>query len=241
MYVLNRAGPEVASRLPNKRVTMCTVDEEYLGEFSSGGVEDGQIMWPSAIALDSDGNVYVSDEALQRISIFDSGGQYLGKWGAKGRGDGEFNRPSYIAFDADDNLLVSDSLNCRVQRYTREGTLPGVVGPSRPRDGEFNLPWGIHVSPQSGDVLVSDWRNDRVQRFDADGHHKATYGTSGRRRRRVQPSGWDHHRHGRQHLRCRLGQRARAGAASGRELPRQDARRVGHIQVGLRVLRRQRQ
>ena len=121
MYVLNRAGPEVASRLPNKRVTMCTVDEEYLGEFSAGGVEDGQIMWPSAIALDSDGNVYVSDEALQRISIFDSRGQYLGKWGAKGRGDGEFNRPSCIAFDADDNLLVSDSLNCRVQRYTREG------------------------------------------------------------------------------------------------------------------------
>ena len=96
---------------------MCTVDEEYLGEFSSGGVEDGQMMWPSAITVDRDGNVYVSDEALQRITIFDGTGRYLGKWGTKGRGDGEFNRPSSIAFDADDNLLVSDSLNCRVQRY----------------------------------------------------------------------------------------------------------------------------
>ena len=28
-------------------------------------------------------------------------------------------------------------------------------------------------------MLVSDWRNDRVQRFDPDGRHKATYGTSG--------------------------------------------------------------
>ena len=179
MYVLNRAGPEVASRLPNKRVTMCTVDEEYLGEFSTGGVEDGQMMWPSAIALDSDGNVYVSDEALQRISIFDGSGQYLGKWGTKGRGDGEFNRPSCIAFDADDNLLVSDSLNCRVQRYTRDGRFLESWGRPGQAAGEFNLPWGIHVSPQSGDVLVSDWRNDRVQRFDSDGRHTATYGGSG--------------------------------------------------------------
>ena len=93
MYVLNRAGPEVSSRLPNKRVTMCTVDEEYLGEFSSGGVEDGQMMWPSSIATDRDGNVYVSDEALQRITTFDARGGYLGKWGTKGRADGEFNRP----------------------------------------------------------------------------------------------------------------------------------------------------
>ena len=33
MYVLNRAGPELPIRLPYKRVSMCTVDEEFLGEF----------------------------------------------------------------------------------------------------------------------------------------------------------------------------------------------------------------
>ena len=179
MYVLNRAGPEVSARMPNKRITMCTVDERYLGEFSSGGVEDGQMMWPSSIATDRDGNVYVSDEALQRITIFDSRGRYLDKWGAKGRADGEFNRPSSIAFDADDNLLVSDSLNCRVQRYTSEGRFLESWGRAGRADGEFNLPWGIHVSRQNGDVLVADWRNDRVQRFDAGGRHTATYGVSG--------------------------------------------------------------
>ena len=178
MYVLNRAGPEVASRLPYKRVSMCTVDERYLGEFSSGGVEDGQMMWPSSIATDHDGNVYVSDEALQRITVFDSRGRYLDKWGVKGRADGEFNRPSGIAFDADDNLLVTDSLNCRVQRYTREGRFLESWGRPGPADGEFNLPWGIHVD-SAGHVLVADWRNDRVQRFGPDGRHIATYGTTG--------------------------------------------------------------
>ena len=178
IYVLNRAGPEVASRLPYKRISMCTVDEQYLGEFSSGGVDDGQIMWPSSIATDRDGNVYVSDEALQRVTIFDSRGRYLDKWGVKGRADGEFNRPSGIAFDPDDNLLVTDSLNCRVQRYTREGRFLESWGRPGRAAGEFNLPWGIHVD-SDGNVLVADWRNDRVQRFDAGGSHIATYGVSG--------------------------------------------------------------
>ena len=178
LYVLNRAGPEVAQRMPYKRVTMCTVDEDYLGEFSSGGVQDGQLMWPSSIAIDRVGNVYVSDEALQRITIFDGKGRYLDKWGVKGRGDGEFNRPSGIAFDADDNLLVTDSLNCRVQRYTREGRFLESWGRPGTRDGEFNLPWGIHLDA-GGDVWVADWRNDRVQRFDAGGAHVATYGAAG--------------------------------------------------------------
>ncbi len=178
MYVLNRAGPEVSARLPYKRVTMCRANEEYLGEFSTGGVDDGEMMWPSSIATDRDGNVYVSDEALQRITIFDSRGQYLGKWGTKGRGDGEFNRPSGITFDADDNLLISDSLNCRIQRYTREGRFLESWGRPGQADGEFNLPWGIHVGAD-GSVLVADWRNDRVQRFDSDGQHTATYGIPG--------------------------------------------------------------
>ena len=178
IYVLNRAGPEVATRMVNKRVTMCTVDEYFLGQFGSGGREDGQMMWPSSIATDRDGNVYVSDEALQRITVFDADGLYLDKWGAKGRGDGEFNRPSGIAFDTDDNLLVTDSLNCRVQRYTRDGRFLESWGRPGQADGEFNLPWGIHVDA-AGDVLVADWRNDRVQRFDPDGRHTATYGTPG--------------------------------------------------------------
>ena len=53
LYVLNRAGPEGGVRLPYKRVTICTVDEEYLGEFGTGGTGEGQFWWPSALAFDS--------------------------------------------------------------------------------------------------------------------------------------------------------------------------------------------
>ena len=63
MYVPSRGGNDAFDDHVSKRVTKCTVDEDYLGEFSYGGMEDGQIMWPSSIAIDSQGRAYVSDEA----------------------------------------------------------------------------------------------------------------------------------------------------------------------------------
>ena len=121
LYVLNRAGPEMAIRLPYKRVTICTADEEYLGEFGTGGTGNGQFWWPSSLAFDRDDRLYIADEALQRVSIFSKNGGYLGQWGSGGDGEGQLNRPSSIAFDGDDNLYVADSLNHRVQKFTKEG------------------------------------------------------------------------------------------------------------------------
>jgi DNA-binding beta-propeller fold protein YncE len=178
LYVLNRAGSDVELRMPYKRVTMCTLDEEYLGEFSSGGVEDGQLMWPAAIAIDAGGNVYISDEALHRVSIFDPQGRFLGKWGVKGNDAGRFNRPAGLAFDQDQHLLVVDGLNNRIQRYTTDGRFLGQWGQEGRGPGEFNLPWGIAVD-RAGDVYVADWRNDRIQKFDPGGKFLASYGTSG--------------------------------------------------------------
>ena len=179
LYVLNRAGPEVELRMENKRVTMCTANEEYLGDFSTGGDGDGELWWPVSIAVDANENVYISDEALHRISVFDKGMQFLGKWGVRGKEEGQFDRPAGIVFDKEDNLLVVDSVNNRVQRYTKDGVFLGGWGGRGNADGEFDLPWGINIDP-AGNVYVADWRNDRIQKFDAQGSHLATMGTSGK-------------------------------------------------------------
>ena len=126
LYVLNRS---YEGRPDGKRITICTVGEEYITEFGRGvsaeradvDAPDGSFMWATSIALDKADNVYVSDEWYNRISIFTKDGNWLGKWGTPGSGDGELNRPSGMAFDADDNLYVVDSLNNRVQKFTKEG------------------------------------------------------------------------------------------------------------------------
>jgi DNA-binding beta-propeller fold protein YncE len=178
LYVLNRAGADTELRMIYKRVTICTVDEEYRGEFSSGGTGDGQIMWPVAIALDQDDHLYISDEALQRISLFDQQGHFLAQWGVHGHGEGEFDHPAGLAFDQDGHLLVVDSHNNRVQKYTRDGQFLGAWGRGGRGAGELNFPWGITVD-QAGDVYIADWRNDRIQKFDAQGKYLTSWGTPG--------------------------------------------------------------
>ena len=178
LYVLNRAGPETPIRLPYKRVTICTVDEEYLGEFGTGGTKPGQFWWPSSLAFDGEDRLYVADEALQRISIFSKEGRLLGHWGEAGALDGQLNRPSYILFDSNDNLLVTDSLNHRVQRFTKDGRFLGKFGSLGNGPGQFDHPWGIALNNR-GQIYVSDWRNDRIQKFNSSGEFVAQWGEPG--------------------------------------------------------------
>ena len=175
IYVVNR-GWEY--RPDGLRVTMLTMDEDYLGEFSQFGKKDGDLYWPTSIALDSNQNVYISDEWLNRISIFDKDGEFLSKWGVAGSGDGQLNRPSGIKFDKEDNMYLVDSASNRVQKFTKDGKFLAKWGEAGSGEGQFNLPWGLTID-HNGDVYVADWRNDRIQKFTADGQFLAEFGSPG--------------------------------------------------------------
>ena len=179
IYVLNRAGPEVGVRIAYKRITRCTQDEQYLGEFCTGGTGDGDLWWPSSIAFDSEDRLYVADEALNRISVYDEDGNFLDKWGVAGAGEGQFHQPSFIAFDRQGNLLVADSLNHRIQEYSKDGQFLSQWGMYGDGEGQFNTPWGLAVD-SVGHVFVSDWRNDRIQKFDAEGAFLEAFGGPGK-------------------------------------------------------------
>ena len=186
LYVLSRA---TEYRPQGTRITVCTVGEEYVTSFAWGvpqqgphefNFDDGSLVWPTAIAFDSQWQVYVADEWLNRISIFSKDGEYIGKWEERsGDGDGEMNRPSGLAFDKDDNLYLVDSLNNRVQKFTKGGKFLAKWGTEGSGDGEFSMPWGIDIDSQ-GNVYVADWRNDRIQKFTPEGQFLMKFGASGR-------------------------------------------------------------
>ena len=184
LYLLNRGYEH---RPDGKRVTICTVGEDYIGQFGQGatlfaGVEassgDGSIVWATSIALDKEGNVYMADEWLNRVSIFTRDGDWIGKWGTPVEGDGEINRPSGLAFDKDDILYLVDSLNNRIQKFTKDGEFLSKWGWAGSDDGEFNMPWGIDID-SDGNVYVADWRNDRIQKFTPDGRFLMEFGIPG--------------------------------------------------------------
>lgn len=171
LYCICRAEVVLHVRVLN------TADEE-LGVIGRKGAGEGQFMWPSSLALDSQENLYVSDEALHRITVFDKDGKFLTHWGEHGGKEGNLDRPSGLAFDSDENIFVVDTMNHRVQKFTKDGGFLGGWGGYGSEDGQLDMPWGVCVD-ELGDVYVADWRNDRIQKFSPEGEFLWTIGSSG--------------------------------------------------------------
>jgi DNA-binding beta-propeller fold protein YncE len=177
IYVANRSNSTQALQ-GAVRITMCNVEGEYLGEFGNYGTDDGAFVWPTAIDVDSQGNIYLADEHRHDVQVWDRDHNFVRRWGGFGAGDGQMNRPAGLAVDAHDTILVSDTLNNRILRFSPDGTLLSMWGSPGSGNGELNMPWGIGVD-RDGHVYVADWRNDRVQKFSRDGAYLTTFGSSG--------------------------------------------------------------
>ncbi len=175
VYVLNRTS---GARQMGVRVTVCTLSEEYINQFGAYGEGDGDFIWPTAIAIDGDQNVYVSDEWLNRISVFDRDGQFQRKWGRGGTEEGELNRPSGLVVTDNGTVLVADTWNHRIQKFTADGQPLGHFGSPGNGPGQLNMPWGLALD-STGAVYVADWRNDRIQCFSLGGEPLAIYGRPG--------------------------------------------------------------
>ena len=174
VFVLNRS---YENRPDGVHVTVATLNEEYVGEFSQFGEAAGDMYWPTSCALDGDNNLYVADEYLNRITVYTEDGDYVSHWGEPGSGPGQFNGPSGIAIVGDTMWLV-DSKNHRVQSYGLDGSFKSQFGEAGSGNGQLNMPWGIALD-NDGLIYVADWRNDRIQVFTQSGDWQASYGTSG--------------------------------------------------------------
>jgi sugar lactone lactonase YvrE len=85
-------------------------------EPGSYGNEDGQFRYPTAIATDDAGYVYVGDQS-ERVQKFDSSGAFV----ALINNYGEIGSVQAIAVDRQGNVYIADSGNSRVVKYTPSG------------------------------------------------------------------------------------------------------------------------
>ncbi len=191
VYVVSR-GAEFVTGVPWNRtsrgarvgkfdVGLKSGDEEYHGDFGRTGSGYGEFYWPTGVALDSKGTIYVTDEWLNKVSVWNSNWELVTEWGVVGSGEGEFDGPSGIICDGDDNILLVDSRNHRVQKYAGDGRYLSSFGFPGRGDGEFNTPWGITLD-EDGYIYVADSNNDRVQKFSSGGVYVAQFGSPGKGR-----------------------------------------------------------
>ena len=173
VYVLVRADIPIGGCC----VRILNWDDEDLGTIGSTGTGDGNFQWPTKLLIDSDQNLIISDEGLNRITLMNKDGSFISKWGEYGCEPGQLNRPSGMAFDKDENIYVVDSFNQRIQKFTKNGDFIFTWGEYGNEPGQFNHPWGITVR-EDGDVFVSDWGNNRIQHFTAEGNFIKQFGNS---------------------------------------------------------------
>jgi sugar lactone lactonase YvrE len=84
------------------RLVRYTRDGKFVRDYGKMGRGAGEFMGPHAMAIDSQGRIFVADRSNNRLQIFDKDLNYLDSWK-------HFGRPSGITILKDDTLLVADS------------------------------------------------------------------------------------------------------------------------------------
>ena len=168
------------------RITKVTIgdewgQEEFLGEYSRYGDGDGQLIWPAGIASNDQGEVFVTDEWLNRVSVFDKDDNLVRSFSTLQDGDPEPNGASGIAIASDGTIYVTDSRSHQVRLFKNDGTFISSFGNKGVSEGQFDSPWGITID-NAGKVYVADFNNHRVQKFSADGKFEQQIGRPGNKR-----------------------------------------------------------
>ncbi len=150
--------------------------------FADGTGENASFNNPEGVAVDSIGNVYVSDSNNHKIRKIAPNGNVttLAGSGKKGFADGtgaeaSFKSPTGVALDLVGNIYVSDKGNHQIRKITPSGVVTTIAGSGKPgfQDGpgtkaSFSSPFGIAVN-DLGHVFVADSKNHRIRQITPDG------------------------------------------------------------------------
>jgi DNA-binding beta-propeller fold protein YncE len=124
----------------------------------------GDFSKPASVAVDNEGNVYVTDTMNNRVEIFDADGQFVSTFGKAGDGPGYFARPKGIAIDSDGHIWVADGQQDRVQVFNKEGQLLISLGGHGLLPGQFQGLVGITIDKRNR-VFTTEIFPGRAQQF----------------------------------------------------------------------------
>jgi streptogramin lyase len=176
VYVADTSNSRIRKISPTGVVT--TLAGSGVVGYADGAGTAAQFAYPYGVAVDSAGNVYVSDYNNNRIRKISPTGVVttLAGNGTSGASDGtganaKFNGPYGVAVDSTGNVYVTDNGRC-IRKISPAGVVTTLAGGSTSgyTDGtatvaRFNVPSGIAVT-SAGVVYVSDSNNHCIRKIE---------------------------------------------------------------------------
>ena len=186
---LDRTGNLYIADAPNdavRKVTGTTISTFAGGQNQPGFSGDGGLAnvagvnYVGGVAVDSSGNVYLSDSNNHRIRKVTTDGKintiagtgYTGLVGDGGPAlSAWLNYPQALAVDAAGNLFIADTYNHAIRKIALDGTITTIAGTGLngfSGDGGpatkalLNYPKGVTVGPD-GVVYIADTFNNRIR------------------------------------------------------------------------------
>jgi len=164
----------------------------YWRKWGEAGETAGKFNTPRATAIDSSGNVWVTDSSNARVQEFSTSGAFIKtfgwgvtngaaefqictsgcKAGTVGSGNGQFSTPKGIAINqSTNNVYVLDGGTQRVEEFSSSGSFIRAFNASTPE--------AIAIAPVSGDVWVGESASSRVEEFSETGGSLGSFGSEG--------------------------------------------------------------
>lgn len=176
-------GPDGNVYVPDthyQRVIVYTPAGKEIRRWGSLGHDDGQFIYPTDVAFDSKGNIFVSEYGdNDRVQVFSPQGKFLYKFGSFGQAPGQFSRPQDMVIDHD-ILYITDACNHRIDVFKTDGTFVRAMGSCGDKPGQFRFPYGMDID-KAGHLIVAEFGNNRIQMIDKEsGQGLKTWGASGR-------------------------------------------------------------
>jgi len=125
------------------------------------GADFSQFSYPTYVAVDAAGNVYVSDTLNARVQKFDPDGKFVTSFGQLGTNWGEFDKPKGVAVDSFGNVYVADSGWSNVQIFNPKGQVLLFFGGRGPVPGMMKNPLAVAIDKDNR-IYVGDYLNHRI-------------------------------------------------------------------------------
>ena len=107
-----------------------TADGKFISVLGEKGKGKGQWNYPKGLAINSKGQVVISDSKNLKILILDKEGKFVKEFGEEGEAESQFGDLGPVAVDADDNIYVSDEGKVTgIKKYTADGKFVKVIVP----------------------------------------------------------------------------------------------------------------